>query len=244
MSIGERLSRSKMDAATNLVLPRRILRGAPPCYGLSVPENFTTLLLSATTSLGYSGLLVMVFWVSGQIWVRSNSLLLANLLMAPAATVITTVIRNDIALSLGMVGALSIVRFRNPVRNPAELALYFGSLVIGIAATINLTFPVVLILVAILAVALAQVTTRLLNSLGKPFSSWENGGYLLSASSIQLNPNDLLGQNFQVVHIGGLQSSLDIVIRCKDLKDALLAKEELSRLGTSSPDEWTITEAV
>ncbi len=47
--------------------------------------------------------------------------------------VITKVISGNIALSLGMVGALSIVRFRHPVKSPLELALYFLLVTTGIS---------------------------------------------------------------------------------------------------------------
>jgi len=54
--------------------------------------------------------------------------------------VITSLISGNIALSLGMVGALSIVRFRNPVRSPLELSVYFGAITMGIAASVSLTW--------------------------------------------------------------------------------------------------------
>ena len=37
-----------------------------------------------------------------------------------------------------MVGALSIVRFRNPVRSPLELSVYFTSITMGIIAAVSL----------------------------------------------------------------------------------------------------------
>ena len=53
-----------------------------------------------------------------------------------ALTVITTavmiVIGNNIALSLGMVGALSIVRFRTAVKDPMDLAFLFWTISVGI----------------------------------------------------------------------------------------------------------------
>ena len=52
--------------------------------------------------------------------------------------IITTVISGNIALSLGMVGALSIVRFRNPVRSPLELCVYFAVITMGITAAVSL----------------------------------------------------------------------------------------------------------
>ena len=51
--------------------------------------------------------------------------------------VITSVISGNIALSLGMVGALSIVRFRSPIKNPYELVSYFYLITVGIATSVN-----------------------------------------------------------------------------------------------------------
>ena len=66
-----------------------------------------------------------VLVLAGQTWVRTFAHT-ATLAVLPIITfVITKVISGDIALSLGMVGALSIVRFRNPVRSPLELSVYF-----------------------------------------------------------------------------------------------------------------------
>ena len=65
----------------------------------------------------------------------ANSL---TMFLLPQVTfLITFVIRGDLALSLGLVGALSIVRFRNPVRSSIELAVYFFLIGAGIAATVN-----------------------------------------------------------------------------------------------------------
>ena len=54
----------------------------------------------------------------GQNWVVGYHHLVTYLLLPNIAFIITTVIANNIALSLGMIGALSIVRFRNPVKSP------------------------------------------------------------------------------------------------------------------------------
>lgn len=72
---------------------------------------------------------------AGQSWIKTKSHT-ATLTLLPIVTyVITKVISGNIVLSLGMVGALSIVRFRNPVRSPLELTLYFTSITMGIAAS-------------------------------------------------------------------------------------------------------------
>lgn len=57
---------------------------------------------------------------------------------------ISTDIAGNIALLLGMIGALSIVRFRNPVRNPFELVVFFGLVTIGIAMSVDYKYGLTL----------------------------------------------------------------------------------------------------
>ena len=74
----------------------------------------------------------------GQRWVVTFSHT-ATLCVLPIITyVISSVISGNIALSLGMVGALSIIRFRHPVKSPFELAIYFVAVTMGIAASVAL----------------------------------------------------------------------------------------------------------
>jgi uncharacterized membrane protein YhiD involved in acid resistance len=50
---------------------------------------------------------------------------------------IISVVKSQLALSLGMVGALSIVRFRTPIKEPEELAYLFLALAIGVGLGAN-----------------------------------------------------------------------------------------------------------
>jgi uncharacterized membrane protein YhiD involved in acid resistance len=54
------------------------------------------------------------------------------MLMTITTTFIIMVVRSSVALSLGLVGALSIVRFRTAVKEPEELAYLFMAIAIGI----------------------------------------------------------------------------------------------------------------
>ena len=47
--------------------------------------------------------------------------------------VVISVVKSSLALSLGLVGALSIVRFRTPIKEPEELAYIFLAIAIGLA---------------------------------------------------------------------------------------------------------------
>ena len=53
-------------------------------------------------------------------------------ILAVLTGTVMTVIGNNIALSLGMVGALSIVRFRTAIKDPMDLVFLFWSISIGI----------------------------------------------------------------------------------------------------------------
>jgi hypothetical protein len=78
-------------------------------------------------------------------WLRNNFNIYVGITLPVIGLVITTVIGSNIALSIGMIGALSIVRFRTPVRTPYELVHYFSLLTIGISAKVDLSITFVLI---------------------------------------------------------------------------------------------------
>ena len=67
---------------------------------------------------------------------RFNSYLISALLVL-SVFVITKVISNNIALSLGLVGALSVVRFRTAVKEPYNLAFLLFAICIGISIGAN-----------------------------------------------------------------------------------------------------------
>ena len=48
-------------------------------------------------------------------------------------TFIIMIIKGNLVLSLGMVGALSIVRFRTPIKDPVDLVFIFWAISVGIA---------------------------------------------------------------------------------------------------------------
>lgn len=78
------------------------------------------------------------------LFIRTLYHMMTFILLPVISLGITTVIAGNIALSLGMIGALSIVRFRNPVKNPFELASYFLLVTIGIAAGVDLIYACIL----------------------------------------------------------------------------------------------------
>jgi len=103
----------------------------------------------------------------GQTWIQTKAHTTTILVLPIITYVITNVISGNIALSLGMVGALSIVRFRHPVRSPLELSVYFGAITMGIAASVSLQWLIFLVF----AIAMAISTLILMNKASITFFS-------------------------------------------------------------------------
>ena len=63
----------------------------------------------------------------------NRSLFSKNLvIITMTTTVVITIIKSSLALSLGLVGALSIVRFRAAIKEPEELAYLFLAIAVGL----------------------------------------------------------------------------------------------------------------
>ena len=82
-----------------------------------------------------------------QRWVSTYHHTMSYMLLPVITFIITKVITGNIALSLGMIGALSIVRFRNPVKNPFELVIFFALITIGISMSVNIKFGILLVMI-------------------------------------------------------------------------------------------------
>lgn len=70
-------------------------------------------------------------------------------ILAVLTGTVMTVIGNNIALSLGMVGALSIVRFRTAIKEPMDLMFLFWSISVGIICGAGLAQVAVILSVVI-----------------------------------------------------------------------------------------------
>jgi len=64
---------------------------------------------------------------------RSTATTMTFPLLAVTTTMVIAVVRSSLALSLGLVGALSIVRFRSAVKEPDELVHLFLCIAVGLA---------------------------------------------------------------------------------------------------------------
>ena len=91
-----------------------------------VPISLNSFAISLVLSLLLSLLVAKVYINKGRS--LSNRKNLANIfpLLTITTTIIIAVIKSSLALSLGLVGALSIIRFRTPIKEPEELTYIFS----------------------------------------------------------------------------------------------------------------------
>jgi hypothetical protein len=74
---------------------------------------------------------------------------------------IISVVKSSLALSLGLVGALSIVRFRTPIKEPEELAYLFICIATGLGLGANQTvLTLVAVLFILISVSLIKFKSR------------------------------------------------------------------------------------
>lgn len=119
-------------------------------------------------SLGIAALLGTIL---GQVYIRfgtslSNRAIFARnfLILVVTTTLIISIVRSSLALSLGLVGALSIVRFRAAIKEPEELAYLFVAISIGL----GLGAGQALVTLVALAIILGLIIIRGLLQRGSP----------------------------------------------------------------------------
>ena len=102
-----------------------------------------------------------------QTWAMTYHHTMSYALLPVVTMIVTVLITGNIALSLGMIGALSIVRFRNPVKNPFELVIFFALITIGIAFATNFILGLTLTVVIILLIVIAKMYEDISKKKGK-----------------------------------------------------------------------------
>ena len=106
---------------------------------------------------------------TGQAWAKSHAQTVTFMLLPIITYIITKTISGNIALSLGMIGALSIVRFRHPVKSALELVIYFALITIGIAASVRTKWAIQLVICTILIILAVKAIQTLSKKFGRTF---------------------------------------------------------------------------
>ena len=123
--------------------------------------SIANLLLVMGTTL-IAGLLIYFtykYFYRGGVYSENFGLLLVFVAMTIAFIIVT--ISSNLVLSLGMVGALSVVRFRTAIKDPLDVGFLFLSIAAGLTAGAGLFF------IAIVGTAIVCMVFVAMNYLGK-----------------------------------------------------------------------------
>ncbi len=156
----------------------------------------------------------------------------------PATAMITTlvicVVKASLALSLGLVGALSIVRFRTPIKEPEELIYLFLSIAIGLGTGAgHYTLTIISITTILLILAMKSVWQK-----NTPFAN------LYIMISVPHTPNQDEDPGEEILKIFSeksvkadmrrLESSteetnLSLQMNCKEVSELFSIKKDLNK---------------
>ena len=146
-------------------------------------------------------------------------------------------IAGNLGLSLGMIGALSIVRFRTPVKSPIELVFYFVLIVLGISITVA---PIYTVLIFFLTCSVPFIFKYLykLDDGSYEFSDNENDLVKLSVANFLIyNPDENFITNIKSVKFKLLdlkqdsENQINISYEIKDINDFNEIRMILSKCG-------------
>ncbi len=126
--------------------------------------SIVSVLLSLALSLGFSFLLRWHFIKFGKTLSNRENFSSVFPYITTTTMLIIIIVKSSLALSLGLIGALSIIRFRTPIKEPEELAYLFIAIAIGIGFGANYLL-VTSIVVLVLLVVMARFSNLRLNSL-------------------------------------------------------------------------------
>lgn len=98
------------------------------------PINFSLFDLSLNLGIGLllSAIISLHYLYRSKTRILRKDLAYALPAIGLTTLLVITVVKSSLALSLGLVGALSIVRFRTPIKEPEELAYIFLSIALGL----------------------------------------------------------------------------------------------------------------
>ncbi len=195
------ISGSKLADASELV-------GGFDIANLSVP----TILLTLLTSAVCGGVIYLVYRFFNRSVVYNENFNILVILTTVVTSFIIMTISANIVLSLGMVGALSIVRFRAAVKDPLDIGFLFWGIAAGITAGAQLYW------VALIGTAAIAVLYILLTIFRK-----EKKSYLLIVrydAASEMNVNGVLnGVKYRLKNKTRTGSRVELTVEVKVKKN-------------------------
>ncbi|MDM8274212.1 DUF4956 domain-containing protein [Enorma phocaeensis] len=130
----------------------------------AVPPLDAAIALALACALGL--FIVLIYKKTSTNVMHSTSFEATLVALTLITTLVILAVSSNVLLSLGMVGALSIVRFRTPVKEPMDIVFLFWCIAVGIVLAAGLLFLAVTGCIVIGIVLLVFANTR---TMDRPF---------------------------------------------------------------------------
>ena len=121
------------------------------------PSSWLTIIFSLVLAFAVGMFIAFIYRRNYRGVMYSNNFVLTLVMMTLITTPVVMCIRESIQLSMGMVGALSIVRFRTAVKDPLDTAYMFWALTMGILLGAGQFFLTALTVIGIAALVTVLV---------------------------------------------------------------------------------------
>ena len=184
------------------------------------PASFPTILLSLVLALAAGLFIAWIYRRNYRGVMYSNNFTLTLVMMTLITCPVVMCIRESIQLSMGMVGALSIVRFRTAVKDPLDTAYMFWALTMGILLGAGQFF-----LTACAVVGIGLLLTVIVHIQSRGLNSYLLVVRMSEESERQANQlvNNLKVQQLKskTVSANGIEATYEVRV---DKRDALLNK--------------------
>tara|TARA_B100000575_G_C23003658_1_gene578267 strand:- start:18 stop:698 length:681 start_codon:yes stop_codon:yes gene_type:complete len=120
------------------------------------PLSFVQVLMAIVLSLLYSFIIAKVYLLVHRGYSYSKSYLHTMIMVSVTVALIMVIIGSEIARAFALVGAMSIIRFRNPVKDPRDVAFLFVTIAIGMACGVGFYMYATVFTAAIIILMLAM----------------------------------------------------------------------------------------
>jgi len=119
----------------------------------------------------------------------TRSFFLTLMIIAPIVTMVMLAIGSNVALSLGLVGALSIIRFRTVIKDAKDMTFLFLAIGVGLCCGANAW------MVAVIGTAIISLITVVMSKIGHGGAG--SADYILIFRSNQKEPWNMLSPTAQ-----------------------------------------------
>ena len=205
-------------------------------------ENIVNQILTAQSLFGLfkfclSSLFGLLIYISHSFflnsYLRNQNSLLTAIILPPIIFIITLAISTDLFLSLGMIGALSIVRYRTPVKSQYDLVLLLSLICIGITTGVNLSYSILTVSFLIFIAPLFYFVKKRFPKKKKNENEESEKVLLVMSTEESLNETSEIFKNFGNIlsidsHEANGQQQTNCCLQFEKIEDAIKAQKLIS----------------